>query len=106
MQAESPVVDGQDPDGLLNVVEGGAGQRGPGFAEVLEVHRRQRQRLTGAVEAQPLVAVTDTHRRSPLREVLQLPAGRLRQQVVGDPHAEVAAAGKLHDGGVVVGELL
>ncbi len=33
MQAESPVVDGKDPDGLRDVVEGGAGQLGPGFAE-------------------------------------------------------------------------
>jgi hypothetical protein len=30
VQAESPVVDGQDPDGLLDVVEGGAGQLGLG----------------------------------------------------------------------------
>jgi hypothetical protein len=106
MQSESPVVDGQDPDGLLDVVEGGAGQLGPGLAEVLEVHRRQCQRLTSTVEAQPLVAVADTHGRGPLRQVLQLPASGLRQQVVGDPHAEVAAAGKPHNGGVVVRELL
>jgi hypothetical protein len=38
-----------------------------------------------------------------LRQIPQLVAGRLRQQVVGDPHAEVAAAGELHDGGVVAG---
>ena len=33
-------------------------------------------------------------------QIPQLPAGCLWQQVVGDPHAEVAAAGEMHDGGV------
>src|SRR5690349_10579041 len=45
VQAESPVVARQGSDGLLEVVEGGAGQLGPGFAEALEVHCRQRQRV-------------------------------------------------------------
>jgi len=107
VQAESPVVARQDSDGLLEVVEGGAGQLGPGYAEVLEVHRRQRQRLSCAVDAQPLIAaVADPHRPGPLRQIPLLVASRPRQQVVGDPHAEVAAADELHDGGVVAGELL
>jgi hypothetical protein len=40
VQAEASVVADQDPDGLLNLVEDGAGQLGPGLAEVLEVDRR------------------------------------------------------------------
>ncbi len=55
VQAKSPVVTRQDSDGLLGLVEGGGRQLGPGLAEVLEVHRRQRQHLAGAVEAQPLI---------------------------------------------------
>jgi len=105
VQAESPVVARQDSDGLLEVVEGGAGQLGPGS-------QKFSKSTVDSVSASPAPLTRSHSSPSPIRIVpahCQIPllvASRLRQQVVGDPHAEVAAAGELHDGGVVAGEVL
>ena len=57
VDAERPVVVDQQANRGFEVGGRAFGELGPRLGEVLEVDRRQRQHLAGAVRAQPLVAL-------------------------------------------------
>ena len=106
VQAERPAVFGQQPHHLRQLLLQRRGQVGPGFEEVLEVGRRERQHLAGPVHAVEVVALAGPGHRDPLREVVELLLGPLGEQVVGDADGHLAPLVQVLDDLVVVGVVL
>ena len=102
MDAKRPTVLNQEPRDPIEFSLHGRRKFGPRLEEVLEVGRRPGQVLAGPVHPQHRIAPAGRRHLEPALVVLQLGAGLLSEQVVGDAHRHLAAPVQLLDDGVVL----
>jgi hypothetical protein len=86
VESEPPSIRNKEPGGGFEFAGGVLAEPGSGFGEVLVIRCRPGEVFAGTVASQPSVPVTGTDHPDPPFEVVELLAGSLGQQVVGDTH--------------------